>query len=151
MGPHPVPSWLSKLFLLFFSRDIFRKNGTAVDAAVAVLFCNGAVHSHSLGLGGGFFMTIYIKSEQKSYFLNAREVAPLKSSMNMFVNTSASSTSGPLAVAVPGELKGYVEAKEKFGNPDLSLMDIMKPTIGKVGQWPSTWHYYKSSARWRCS
>ena len=83
-------------------------------------------------------MTIYIKSEQKSYFLNAREVAPLKSSMNMFVNTSASSTSGPLAVAVPGELKGYVEAKEKFGNPDLSLMDIMKPTIGKVGQWPST-------------
>ena len=34
-----------------------------------------------------------------------------------------------MAIAVPGELKGYVEAKEKFGNPDLSLLDIMKPTI----------------------
>ena len=30
---------------------------------------------------------------------------------------------------MPGELKGYVEAKERFGNPNLSLMDIMKPTI----------------------
>ena len=69
-----------------------------MDAAIAVLFCNGAVHSHSLGLGGGFFMTIYIKSEQKSYFLNAREVAPIKSSMNMFVDPSISSTSGPMAV-----------------------------------------------------
>ena len=40
-----------------------KKNGTAVDVAIAVLVCNGAVHSHSLGLGGGFFMTIYIKAQ----------------------------------------------------------------------------------------
>ena len=119
----------SYFFFLFLSRDIFRKNGTAVDAAIAVLFCNGAVHSHSLGLGGGFFMTVYIKSENKSYFLNAREVAPLGASMNMFLENPSSSTQGPFAVAVPGELKGYVEAKNRFGNPDLSLMDIMLPTI----------------------
>ena len=40
-----------------------KKNGTAVDVAIAVLVCNGAVHSHSLGLGGGFFMAIYIKAQ----------------------------------------------------------------------------------------
>ena len=74
-------------------------------------------------------MTIYIKAEKKSYFLNAREVAPNAASMNMFVNNSSLSTEGPLAVAVPGELKGYLEAKNRFGNPDLSLMDIMLPTI----------------------
>jgi gamma-glutamyltranspeptidase len=26
-------------------------------------------------------------------------------------------------------LKGYVEAKKRFGNPQLSLMDLLKPTI----------------------
>ena len=114
-------------YTFFFLRDIFRKNGTAVDAAIAVLICNGAVHSHSLGLGGGFFMIIFIKSEGKSYFLNAREMAPLKSDKNMYKNSS--STDGPLAIAVPGELKGYVEAKNRFGNPQLSLMDLLKPTI----------------------
>ena len=41
------------------------QNGTAVDAAIAALVCNGAVHSHNMGLGGGFFMTIYKKAENK--------------------------------------------------------------------------------------
>ena len=122
-------SFLTLRYIFFFLRDIFRKNGTAVDAAIAVLICNGAVHSHSLGLGGGFFMIIYIKSEGKSYFLNAREMAPLKSDENMYKNPDSSSTDGPLAIAVPGELKGYVEAKTRFGNPQLSLMDLLKPTI----------------------
>ena len=72
-------------------------------------------------------MIIFIKSEGKSYFLNAREMAPLKSYENMYKNSS--STDGPLAIAVPGELKGYVEAKNRFGNPQLSLMDLLKPTI----------------------
>ena len=36
-------------------------NGTAVDAALATLFCNGVVHSQSMGIGGGFIMTIYIR------------------------------------------------------------------------------------------
>ena len=109
--------------------DILRQNGTAVDAAIAVLVCNGAVHSHSLGLGGGFFMTVFIKSENKSYFLNAREMAPLASNQTMFIDSQSSSTSGPLAIAVPGELKGYDEAKKRFGNPQLSLLDLFKPTI----------------------
>ena len=37
------------------------KNGTAVDVAIAVLVCNGAVHSFSLGIGGGFFMEVTLK------------------------------------------------------------------------------------------
>ena len=66
---------------------MLEENGTAVDAAIAALACNGAFHSHSCGLGGGFFMTIYIKSENKAYFLNARETAPIFSTEEMFVNS----------------------------------------------------------------
>ena len=53
-------------------------------------------------------MVIFIKSEGKSYFLNAREMAPLASEENMYSRNTTLSKSGPLAIAVPGELKGKV-------------------------------------------
>ena len=80
------------------SRDVLKDGGTAVDAAIASLVCNGAVHSHSSGLGGGYFMTIFIKAENKTYFLNAKETAPRYATENMFVNTSADSRKGKLSL-----------------------------------------------------
>ena len=76
---------------LVLRRDVLRRNGTAVDAAVATLFCNGAVHSFSLGLGGGFIMTIHSGGEFHS--LMAREVAPAAASATMFVNASKGASS----------------------------------------------------------
>jgi gamma-glutamyltranspeptidase len=34
-----------------------------------------------------------------------------------------------LSVAVPGELLGYAEAKLRFGNPEISWLDLLRPTI----------------------
>lgn len=65
-------------------REILEKNGSAVDAAIATMFCNGLVNMQSMGIGGGFLMTIYIKEEKRAYTLNAREVAPLAVTPNMF-------------------------------------------------------------------
>ena len=67
---------ISFIFISFNCSDVLRRNGTAVDAAIATLFCNGAIHSHSMGLGGGFLMTVFIKAENKVYSLTAREAAP---------------------------------------------------------------------------
>ena len=80
------------IFIIF--RDVLKEGGSAVDGGIAALVCNGAVHSHSMGLGGGFFMTIFIKAENKTYFLNAREAAPKYSTENMFVNTTTDSKKG---------------------------------------------------------
>lgn len=47
-----------------------------------------------------------MKSEGKSVILDARETAPGGSSEDMFVGHETDTTLGPLAIAVPGELKG---------------------------------------------
>ena len=76
------------IFLFNIFRDVLKEGGTAVDGAIAALVCNGAVHSHSMGLGGGFFMTIFKKAENKIHFLNAREVAPSYATEDMFMNNN---------------------------------------------------------------
>lgn len=75
------------LFLLCnvnFCSNILAQNGTAMDAALATMFCDGLYNMQSMGIGGGFLMTIYKKSEKKAYTLNAREAAPRNSTEDMF-------------------------------------------------------------------
>lgn len=105
--------------------DILRKNGTAADAAIATLFCEGISCPQSMGLGGGFLLTIYIKATGHSESLIAREVAPIASDENMFA--SVGSVQGPKAIAVPGELKGYWELHQKYGR--LPWADLIAPSI----------------------
>ena len=102
------------------------KRGTAVDAAVAVLFCNGVVTSQSMGIGGGFIMTIHL-SNGTDISLVAREKAPAAVTRDMFRNTS--STLGPRTSGVPGEVKGYWEAKQRFGNPEITWEQLIQPSI----------------------
>lgn len=106
--------------------DILAKNGSAVDAAIAAQFCNGVVNMHSMGLGGGFLMTIYQRETKTAFTLNAREVAPLKATPDMFKDQYESQFS-PRAIGVPGELKGYWAAHQRFGK--LPWKEVIEPTI----------------------
>lgn len=107
-------------------KDILSQNGTAVDATIATMFCNGLVTMHSMGIGGGFLMTIYIKENKTAISLNAREVAPNAAKSDMFSDEKKSKI-GALAVGVPGELKGYIEAHKRFGR--LPWEELVKPTV----------------------
>lgn len=108
--------------------DILRQKGSAVDAAIATLVCDGVAAPQSLGLGGGFFMVVYTKATGKVETLNAREMAPLAAYEDMFVNdTTSAQSQGGLSVAVPGELKGYYEAHQKYGK--LPWKAVLEPTI----------------------
>ncbi|XP_077286036.1 glutathione hydrolase 1 proenzyme-like isoform X1 [Arctopsyche grandis] len=108
-------------------RDILKRNGSAIDATIAAMFCNGVVNMHSMGLGGGFLMTIYTKSTRQAITLNAREVAPLAASKDMYKDNPKAAKQGPLSVAVPGELLGYWEAYQRFGV--LPWKDLIAPTL----------------------
>ena len=68
------------------------KNGSAVDAAVATLFCIGLINMQSCGIGGGGFMNVYLRNENKSIIYDFRETAPAAANETMFKN--ASSTEG---------------------------------------------------------
>ena len=72
------------------------KNGSAVDAAVASLFCAGAVNIHSTGIGGGGFMVVYKRANKSAEVLDYRETAPMKSSERMYLRNGTSSVLGKL-------------------------------------------------------
>ncbi|XP_064619300.1 glutathione hydrolase 1 proenzyme-like isoform X2 [Lineus longissimus] len=99
-----------------------RYQGTAVDAAIATLLCVGVVQPHSMGLGGGFVMTIYDRPTKKIFTLDARETAPGQATEEMFGRNKRASKEGGLSIGVPGELKGYWEAHKRFGRVPWSTL-----------------------------
>lgn len=103
-----------------------RHGGSAVDAAIAAILCNGVYNPQSCGIGGGFFMTYYKRSERKGYAIMSREMAPGAATEDMFTN-GTSSTEGGMAVAIPGEIKGLYEAWKLGGK--LPWSALFRPAI----------------------
>ncbi|XP_048773749.2 glutathione hydrolase 1 proenzyme-like isoform X2 [Ostrea edulis] len=108
-------------------KNILRNEGSAVDAAIAILLCYGVVNPVSSGIGGGFFMTVYDSKSGTASVINARESAPLDSTETMYEKIHNSSEYGGLSIAVPGEIKGYMEAWNKWGK--LPWKDLFKESI----------------------
>lgn len=96
-------------------RRILQEGGSAVDAAIATLLCMGVYNPQSMGLGGGFFMTIYEKSKGNATVIDARETAPAFATKDMYGTNGTRSVEGGLSVAVPGEAKGYWLAHQNYG------------------------------------
>ncbi|KAK6755934.1 hypothetical protein RB195_014367 [Necator americanus] len=96
-----------------------KKGGNAVDAAIAVMFCLGVTNPQSSGLGGGFLMTIYNKTEGRCIAIDARETAPAAAHRDMFRNDSDGSKYGFKSAGTPGELAGYWHAFTNYGSARL--------------------------------
>lgn len=106
--------------------DILKKGGSAVDAAIATSLCLGVVCPESSGVGGGGFMLIQ-SPEGDVKVIDFREVAPGGSSKNMFLKDKKSSRFGGLAVAVPGQIRGFEVAHQKYGK--LQWRELFTPVI----------------------
>ena len=65
-------------------KNILQKGGSAVDAAVAVFLCIGTVQFYYSGIGGGGFMIVYKRNEQKMYGFDYRETIPRNANKSAF-------------------------------------------------------------------
>ena len=64
--------------------DILKANGSAVDAAIAAMFCLGVVSMHSSGIGGGGVMLVYNQTLKQATVIDFRETAPATAYRDMF-------------------------------------------------------------------
>jgi gamma-glutamyltranspeptidase/glutathione hydrolase len=114
---------------------VLRHGGNAVDAAVATAFTLAVVEPQSSGLGGGGFALVYLARERKVRIVDFREVAPAAATPQMYVQDGKVredlARDGPLAVAVPGAVRGYVELLKRFGKRP--LLEVVGPAIELAG------------------
>ena len=64
--------------------DTLARNGSAVDAAIAAMFCLGVINMHSSGVGGGGVMLVYVRTLKKAKVIDFRETAPAATTSDMF-------------------------------------------------------------------
>ncbi|XP_034485854.1 scoloptoxin SSD14-like isoform X1 [Drosophila innubila] len=109
--------------------DILAQNGSAVDATIAAMLCNGLLTAQSMGIGGGNLINIYDRESRKGYQIDAHMVAPYAADPNMFDSNPNPNASlfGPLSIAVPGEVMGYHLAHQRFGK--LPWRDLVAPSL----------------------
>ena len=111
--------------------DVLRRGGNAVDAAVAVGYALAVVYPAAGHLGGGGFMTLQLADGRKTFF-DFREKAPLAATANMYLDAAGnvikgSTTTGHLAVGVPGTVSGLEMALAKYGT--MKRADLIAPAI----------------------
>jgi gamma-glutamyltranspeptidase / glutathione hydrolase len=108
-------------------RDILKRGGNAVDAAVAVGFALAVVHPEAGNIGGGGFMVIRTK-DGLVQTLDYRETAPARATRDMYRSAGEdASVTGHLSVGVPGAVAGLTEAHRRFGR--LPLPALIEPAI----------------------
>lgn len=92
------------------AQDVFAAGGNAVDAAVAAALMLGVVDGHNSGIGGGCFVVIRW-ADGRIEAIDGREMAPAAAHRDMYIRDgkadSALSTTGALAIGVPGSLAAY--------------------------------------------
>jgi gamma-glutamyltranspeptidase/glutathione hydrolase len=115
--------------------EILHHGGNAVDAAVAVAFALAVTFPRAGNIGGGGFMLVRMaRGEQRGHtrFLDFRERAPAAATANMYLDAAGNvvpglSTSGYMAIGVPGTVAGLVYARQHYGK--LTLAEDMAPAI----------------------
>jgi gamma-glutamyltranspeptidase / glutathione hydrolase len=103
---------------------VLQQGGNAVDAAIATVATLCVVEPCSTGVGGNAFALIWREDERKLYGLNASGPAPMALSADAIRRQGHSQMPplGGLAVTVPGSLRGWQLALERFGSWSLDRL-----------------------------
>jgi gamma-glutamyltranspeptidase/glutathione hydrolase len=115
--------------------QILQEGGNAVDAALAAAFVMSVVKPETSGPGGDLFALVYMKKSGKVEALNASGPAPAKASIEYFHDRGLKSIPqyGPLSIAVPGAVDGWLELHRKYGTKDLARLSADAVRLGRNG------------------
>jgi gamma-glutamyltranspeptidase / glutathione hydrolase len=117
--------------------EMLAAGGNAVDAAIAALFAVTVVEPAMVGIVGGGTALLRL-AEGREIVLDGMATAPLAARRDSFQSlstewplsqetTGRKNRVGVQSVAVPGNLKAWCEAVERFGK--LSLEEVLAPAI----------------------
>lgn len=113
-------------------REVLRKGGNAVDAAVTMGFIMAVTLPQAGNIGGGGFMLLYSAKTGRVTAIDYRERAPAAASRGMFLTEQGTvdtekSRFSHLSAGVPGTVAGLGLALERYGT--LSLREALAPAI----------------------
>lgn len=121
--------------------EVLKRGGNAVDAAVAIGFCNVVLEPFMATIGGMGYMLIHLAREARTVAIDFNGRAPRKARPDMFKVTGPAEAGGyhifeveddaqnqgPLCVTVPAFCAGICEAHRRFGT--MPLEELMEPAI----------------------
>ena len=114
-------------------KKILEQGGNAVDAAAAVQMSLNVVEPMMSGIGGGGFMMVYLKDQNKITVIDSREMAPKNVTPQLFLEEDGKPTpwferhTNGEAVGVPGTLLGVETSLSKYGT--MTLSEVIDPAI----------------------
>jgi gamma-glutamyltranspeptidase/glutathione hydrolase len=114
-------------------RQILRRGGSAVDAAIAVQAVLGLVEPQSSGIGGGAFLMHWDQDRKQIEAYDGRETAPASVGPDLFLKPDGQplgfreAFTGGRSVGVPGVIAMLAMAHEKHGK--LPWTDLFAPAI----------------------
>ena len=102
--------------------DVLQNGGNAVDAAIATAATLCVVEPGSTGIGGDAFALIWWQDDQTLYGLNASGPAPQALTAEWIRGQGHAQMPqvGPITVTVPGSLRGWELALQRFGSKPLA-------------------------------
>ena len=112
--------------------EILRNGGNAIDAAVATGLALAVTHPTAGNLGGGGFMMVRMAETGDVHAVDYREKAPAASSPTMFLGEDGKvdrqkSDVGYLVIGVPGTVRGFWEAMQRYGQ--LEWSQVVEPAL----------------------
>jgi gamma-glutamyltranspeptidase/glutathione hydrolase len=109
--------------------EVLKRGGNAVDAAITMAGVLAVVRPHMNGVGGDNFMLIRLAKTGEVVALNGSGRAGSKATPAFFREKGLTSVpgSGILSVSVPGAVRGWADALQKYGT--ISLSQALQPAI----------------------
>ena len=107
--------------------------GNAIDAAVATGFALAVTYPQAGNIGGGGFFVAHLTND-RNITIDFRETAPLAAHRDMFLDRNGEviknmSLKSHSASGVPGSVAGLLTAWRYYGTGNISLKQILEPTI----------------------